>query len=738
LNTPPQAPSNGQPVYPGPADPVTLENCAREPIHIPGHIQPHGALLVFGRDAALTGWSANASAMLGLAPVLDCPAAALGLAPDVLELLGEALAESETDDTPPMALETVAGGRQFDCVMHGHAGQVLVEFELREQPSDAVAAFALKAHAAIDRLKRQKSLPALLQIAVEQVRAITGFDRVMAYRFRHDDSGDVVAEARIEALEPYLGRRYPASDIPAQARRLYVLNTLRLIADVGYRPVPVLGRPGEPPLDMSHCTMRSVSPVHIEYLQNMGVGASMSVSIVVNGRLWGLLACHHAGPRQVPYSIRMACDVLAQVLASTAQSLDARERTALIEQAAEARTGVMETLLHEDDVLRALGGHAGPLRISLGADALILAEHGKLVVNGELPPELAGAIVRSLPRDGAELFQHNALADWPEDIRGVLGKWVGLLALRFDPISDGWLLALRVEQVETLRWGGRPEKHVTHGPLGPRLTPRGSFDEWRETVRGSAEPWDESRLAVANQLLAEIHRASMARHAELERTRTQLLAMLGHDLRDPLHSISMAAMVLEQGEQQQKLGRRITASSNRMQRLISQVLDMSRIQGGIGLGLSFQPVDLAWLLADLADEALTAHPALQIELDLPPALAATADADRIVQVIGNLISNARHHGEAGEPIRISLRSDGGRFAIEVRNVGREIDEALAANLFNPFKRSSLNNVRNRGGLGLGLYIAHQIVQAHQGSITYRYEAPHVVFSVEAPLLPAKH
>jgi chemotaxis family two-component system sensor kinase Cph1 len=735
LSTPSHPLADALPAYPEPADPVTLDNCAREPIHIPGHIQPHGALLVFGRDAGLTGWSANAAAMLGLSPVLGLPASGLGLGQDVLALLQEALAGSATEDASPMAIETVAGGQQFDCVMHADTGQVLVEFELRHQPSDTVAAFALKAHAAIDRLKRQRSLPALLQIAVEQVRAITGFDRVMAYRFRHDDSGDVVAEARAEQLEPYLGRRYPASDIPAQARRLYVLNTLRLIADVRYQPVPVLGQPDAAPLDMSHCTLRSVSPAHIEYLQNMGVGASMSVSLVVNGRLWGLLACHHAQPRQVPYSIRMACDVLAQVLASTAQSLDTRERAGLIEQAAEVRTGLMETLLREDDVLRALAGQAGALRASLGADALIVTEHGKVIVDGEVEPELASAIVQSLPHGGANLVQRNALADWSADISTRLGKWVGMLALCFDPGSEGWLLALRVEQIETLRWGGRPDKQVTHGPLGPRLTPRGSFDEWRETVRGSAEPWDEPRLAIAGQLLAEIQRAGMARHAELDRTRTQLLAMLGHDLRDPLHSISMAAMVLEQGEQQQQLGRRISASSNRMQRLVSQVLDMSRIQGGIGLGISFKPVDLAWLLADLADEATTAHPSLRIELELPPVLWASADADRMGQVIGNLISNARHHGEPGEPVRLALRSDGARFAIEVRNTGREIDAALAASLFNPFKRSSLNNERNRSGMGLGLYIAHQIVQAHQGSISYRYEAPQVVFTVEAPLQP---
>ncbi|HRL30860.1 MAG TPA: GAF domain-containing protein, partial [Ottowia sp.] len=149
----------------------------------------------------------------------------------------------------------------------------------------------------------------LLQDAVHMVRELTGFDRVMAYRFRADDSGDIVAEERDAALDPYLGWRFPASDIPAQARRLYIENTMRLIADVGSTPVAVRAAPGvDQPLDMSHGVLRSVSPIHIEYLQNIGVGASMSLSIVLEGRLWGMLACHHRTPRQVPYVTRAACD----------------------------------------------------------------------------------------------------------------------------------------------------------------------------------------------------------------------------------------------------------------------------------------------------------------------------------------------------------------------------------------------------------------------------------------------
>ncbi len=719
-----------------PAGQVGLDNCADEPIHIPGLIQPHGALLAFAGDGTLRAWSANAEALLGFAPAVGLHHATLPFAAAVQEQLRECLEEGDDAPASPTGIETQQHGQTFDCVVHGNGGRTIAEFELRHIPADALAAFAMKAHAAIERLRRQKTIGALLQHAVEQVRAITGFDRVMAYRFRHDDSGDVVAEAKHEDLKPFLGMRYPASDIPAQARRLYTINTLRLIADIGYTPVPVLGAAGDAPLDMSHGVLRSVSPIHVEYLQNMGVGASMSVSIVVNGRLWGLLACHHMAPLRTPYSVRMACDVLAQVLAASVQSLDSSERAGLSDNAAGVRTHLIETLLHEEDVLAALQRHADGLADSLGAEALVFTQQGKLTMHGFADEELAAAIVASLPTDGEEVIHRCAREQWPDALQQRIGPWVGLLALHFDPATGGWLLALRQEQIETVRWAGKPDKIAQTGPLGHRLTPRGSFDEWVDTVRDKAEPWDAGRLLVADQLLAEMHRASMARHADMDRARRQLLAMLGHDLRDPLQSISMAATVLQHGAQPHQLGQRIERSSGRMQRLISQVLDMSRLDAGLGLAMRMVEMDLSKMTEDLLDETRLAHPGVHYDAKIGQGIVAQADPDRMAQVVSNLLSNARHHGAGGNAVLVSLTAEGDQAVLEVRNHGAEIAPELAAQLFNPFKRMAQQNRNNRTGMGLGLYIAGNVVEGHGGTITYRYEAPHVVFRVAFPLRAA--
>ncbi|MVW60427.1 GAF domain-containing protein [Massilia sp. NEAU-DD11] len=722
---------------------VDLQNCADEPIHIPGFIQPHGALLFLSDAGLVEGWSTNIATVMDNEPALGQPFGTLGLPEAVTELIQECLATMEDGDAPATVAALSIGGREYDCIVHGHMHRVLVEFETREASMEEVAQFAIKAHSSIDRLRRQRSIDGLLEATVRQIREFTGFDRVMAYRFRSDDSGDVVAEARRDDLVPYLGQRYPAGDIPPQARRLYVLNTLRMIADVGYHAVPLLGAEGSAPLDLSFAVLRSVSPVHVEYLQNMGVGASMSVSIVVHGRLWGLIACHHMAPKRVPYSVRMAADVLAQVIASTVQGIEAREDAELVEHAAKVRTSLVESLLLEDDPLEALVEHGDGLLESTHAQALVVSQYGRVVCRG-VDQALGDAIVASLPAEPHDIVTRTSVKEWPDAIQARLGKWVGMLGLPFDPPSGGWCVLLRTEQIEEVAWGGKPDK-TQAGPLGERLTPRGSFEAWHETVRGLAHPWEDGILTHARMMLGELARVSNARRAQTESTRAQLLAMLGHDLRDPLNSINMAGMVLERTDgvgNKGTLGKRIQSSSNRMQRMIGQVLDMSRIDRGLSLGIDLQPVDLAALLEDMAEEARLAYPTIVYDLHTVGPAFVLADGGRLGQVVSNLLSNARHHGEPNQPITIRLvprdGPDLGLAVLEIANAGAPIPAETEAALFNPFKRSSLNNPRNRTGMGLGLYIAQQIVREHEGEIDYRHENGKVIFAVRLPLAPNAH
>lgn len=710
---------------------VTLDNCASEPIHIPGAIQPHGVLLAFDVGQRLVAWSANTQAMLGFEPA-GGSLSELPMGSQALAVVAATVNEAGTSSSAPASADLEMNGQPFDVVAHRHQGRLIVEFERRAQRADEITTFALKAHRSIERLRRESDLSVLLGHAVREVRALTGFDRVMAYRFRHDLSGEVAAEARRDDLEPFLGLRYPASDIPAQARRLYTLNTLRMIADIGYAPVPVIEPPGQAPVDMSFAVLRSVSPIHVEYLRNMGVKASMSVSIVVQGELWGLIACHHMRPLQVPYSIRMACDVLAQVLASSVQAISARAAAQQADEGNALLTEVVSTVTVGEDVLQSLQQRAPVLRALLQADALVMSEQGKLLVEGDLPGSLAG-LATEITQDEDRILHWSSAREWPPAAAALpTAGWTGLLALPYDRSTRGVLIALRREQIEHVRWGGKPDKALVLGPNGARLTPRGSFAEWQETVRGRSEPWNSMQLQLAHRLHAELQRSCNARHAETDRARRQLIAMLGHDLRDPLQSINMVAGALKISGQQDRLTSRLLSSSNRMQRLITQVLDMSRLDAGMSLTARFQSVDLVALVLDLVEEARTGHPGLQFELRLPPSLVVEADGDRIGQLVGNLLSNARHYGQANEAIQVSLQAHPDTAVLRVANAAPPIPAERVEHLFSPFRGRDERSLRNRSGLGLGLFIACKIAHEHGGTLDYAYEASRVCFYARLP------
>lgn len=720
-----------------PGLPLTLDNCASEPIHTPGHTQPHGTLFGFDRNGVLRYRSANAATLLG-----EC-IPALGETLNVSHFLGDesfheliaTARASEDGDAIPHAIEIHSAQGSFHVVAHRTASGFICEFESAVNAIPTPKNFPFTAHRATEKLRRQQTVDHLLNTAVEELRRMTGFDRVMAYRFRHDDSGDVVAESVDAALRPFVGQRYPAGDIPAQARRLYLINTLRLIADVGAIPVPVeVAALTTAPLDMSYGVLRSVSPVHLEYLSNMGVSASMSVSIVIGGKLWGMLACHHRTPRRVAYTVRMACDVLAQLLASHLQGTLARELVSLADTAASLRSRIVEQVLHASDVIVALAAEVEVLRAAFGVQGVILFDGGKLQVFGGLGLPAASALVQWLnaasPTSG-RIIHMDSIATLPESLRKQMQTWRGLLALPFGVESQGWVLLLRREQIETVLWGGRPEKTLVTGPLGARLTPRGSFDLWQETVRGKALPWENITLESAQKLLDELVRADAAHQMEISRARSQLLAMLGHDLRDPLQSIANTATLLEKSGGDGKITRRLQNSSTRMQRLVGQVMDMSLLHNG-GLTFNFHELDMVAAVSHMISETRSAHPGLEIMPLMPKQLLVQADGDRMSQVIGNLLSNARHHGTPSEPVLMGLSLRDGMVRIEVSNVGLPIAPELAATLFEPFKRINTKSPTNRNGLGLGLYIAHQIMAGHHGQLVYEYAEPYVVFTATFP------
>jgi light-regulated signal transduction histidine kinase (bacteriophytochrome) len=522
--------------------PIDLTNCDREPIHIPGAIQPHGALLVLGEpDLTILQVSANVQERLGIPPErLLGTAFAEHVGVEQAEAVLEPLSRGETRAFNPIALSLPGGAdgevRRFDGVVHRTGRVIVLELEPHDGSALSYYDFHELVHGVMTRIEEAGTLGALAQTIAEQMRALTGFDRVWVYKFHEDWHGEIIGEARRDDIETWLGMHYPASDIPAQARALFLRHWLRMIGDVDYTPVPLVPR-DEPrsgqPLDMGSTVLRAVSPIHIEYLQNMGVRASLVISLIKGGKLWGLISGHHyAGPKYVSYATRTLCEFLAQAFST---QLGMTEKVEDHERALEVRTlqaRLLERLGREKTFARALVGDARLLLDLVGASGAALSFRGDIVSVGDAPPR--AFMTELLPWIDAQqqpVVVTSALPAQFAPASAVRAQASGLLAVRLSTARPDYLLWFRPENRQTVRWAGDPRKPVLMTESGvARLQPRGSFELWEETVKGTSCAWLSAEVEAAGELRAVLidillRRADeiAALNAELEAANEQLM-----------------------------------------------------------------------------------------------------------------------------------------------------------------------------------------------------------------------
>ena len=504
--------------------PIDLTNCEREPIHIPGSVQPHGVLLTTtGPDGVVLQVSANCHEIFGLRveEVLGAHLADL-FHPSSARVLSRAMADPQSERTisPWRVMVPDATGRPvvYDLLAHHWQGVWIVELEhATESPLTENTLTGVRT--AVTRLSQSPSVVELLDRAAQIFRTLTGFDRVMVYRFDRDWNGHVVAEARRLDLEPFLGLHYPASDIPPQARALYEVNWLRFIRDidaVNAPLVPPLDPVNEAPLDLSGSALRSVSPIHCEYLRNMGVTASMSVSLIIGGKLAGLIACHHySGPYVPPASIRATSEFLAHTLSLLLASREQDERTARSKVIGEGLVTFAQAASSRDTDLDGLLTSAAPdlMRI-LGATGMAWSLERHAASAGDVPSPLDVQRIREwVGTRPSDLMVHTeGLSHEAPELADLASSASGVLSLRLADEQD--VMFFRPEVVHTVNWGGNPHLKALEVDADgvPRLSPRGSFALWRETVRGRSEEWDDPELEAAQQLGAQLMSVLYNRH----------------------------------------------------------------------------------------------------------------------------------------------------------------------------------------------------------------------------------
>jgi light-regulated signal transduction histidine kinase (bacteriophytochrome) len=653
-----------------------LDACAREPIHIPGSIQPHGVMLIADRTTQEIRHAAGD--VLGLLGREAWIGRTLG------EVLGDPLAERVAQVTQSGAHGGYAGRiGALDVAAQVDGEWLIVEVE---PGSWALPASVLlgQLEAAGAAFERAPKLKALCERAAIEFRRLTGFDRVMIYRFLDDDAGAVLAEDAAEGMPSFLNHHFPGSDIPAQARALYVRNLVRVIPNVGYTPAP-LEPPwaGQAPLDMSDCALRSVSPVHMQYLRNMGVGASASISIVKDGLLWGLIACHHRTPKLLSYDIRAASRALAGGFARQIRAKEDaetyRERLRLRGLEDEvtsrfARAGGLDANLAEGVI---------ELRRMLDADGVAALRAGSLFMDGVHPPESQIlALAKWVLQRGLEPVATDRLGDDYPGAEGFAGEASGLLALVVSADEPFVILWFRAEEVEVVNWAGNPHKAVTLSP-GEVLTPRASFEAWRQTVHGRSRRWTLAEVDAAvrlrdtllearshrrlHELNARLGEALSEKEGLLEQ-KEMLLKEVNHRIQNSLQLVSSFLGLQSRSMADTKLHDAFEEARRRIQAVALVHRRLYRAD-------QIEVVDMARYLEDLIGDmnsSLGQEWSGKISVDASPTLVPTDRAVTLGLVITELVINANKYAYAGKPgpIEVSLEEHRASLRVIVADHGK--------------------------------------------------------------------
>lgn len=714
-----------------------LQNCENEPINIPGAIQPHGVMLVLHPESLnILQASTNTDVIIGKAAealIGQSIESVIGKAH--LDLLRNSPHNNNTAGIRSGFMQI--GDKVFDAVVHRNEGGLILELEpatYHDSPfngdSAGISAFFSMLRGSSLALQQTLTLDRLRQMAVDQIRELTGFDRVMLYQFADDWTGTVVAESRVAGVASYLDLRFPESDIPPQARMLYTRNPLRLIADT--RSEPALLYPGRNPLsggplDMGHSTLRSVSPVHLEYLENMQVRASMSISILQNRRLWGLIACHHRTARHVPYRVRVAAELIGNLFSAQQFSLEESKRR--------ERLRLRDTLLGQighlslpgqrfEDVVD--GNFLDIAKRALDAHGIVIVMGGRFYKSGHTPSDAElGAIVAHLgTKNRLSVFQTADLCKVIPD----LTHGGGVLSAPLSSVNQDFILWFRDPVQRLVRWAGKPDKNVT--PIasgsGYRLSPRGSFESWLEIIRGDCEAWNSENIDTANRLLQIILEMAKRDAEAANAAKSDFLARMSHELRTPMNAILGLVTILEATQKdphQQEYLRTLRASSNALLNVINDLLDISRIEAR-NFQLESQPLSLTALAQEVTDlfqmQAAEKHLRLAVETPQGDGLWCLGDAYRLKQILNNLLSNALKFTGAGS-VALRLRRTRGdddthAFVVTVQDTGIGIAANKLNAVFERFTQADSGITRRYGGTGLGLAICKHLVTQMHGTI----------------------
>lgn len=728
-------------------DLVNLTNCENEPIHIPGSIQPHGFLLGLKIvDLTIDFCSGNSFEFTGLR---------------YEQLLGKSFelvfGEAETNDLKNFIsvpdhsymapLEIRLAGKAFNCTIQTNPEIFIVEFEPVFTEKAVIADIYQQTRQFTSYLQKASTLQALCQSVADETRTLTGYDRVMIYRFDGDYNGEVFAESKIEDVEPFLGLYYPHTDIPVQARELYIKNLLRLIVDVNYMPVPVYTTDdtANKNLDLSLSTLRSVSPIHIQYLHNMGVGATLTISLMHEQRLWGLIVCHHYSPRYINSNTRIAAQLQGFFLTSQIIARQAIHESDVARNVNKALDELLAHIFNTNSIsFESIIRQPQLLRLTNAASVIITADD-KIYSHGPVPPEdeIKKLINWLQTYSSPTGFSTSNLSKLYPDAK----KWCDVMSgILFQSLGSGvnnCIIWCRAEALQEVHWAGNPEKAIIKDENG--LSPRKSFELWKEVKKCESNQWQKPELIAstnfANAMEKHVHMLFLSKeelkyrklsekfkeaNAELEN-----LNWIGsHDLKEPLRKIQLFASRILDEEHEGATDsifnsvKRMSESAKRMQTLIGDIVSYSKLSH---VEDEFELIDFSKVVKSVIND-------LNFEINEKNAVIEYGDLPIVKgidfllqQLMVNLIRNALKFSRTGTAIYITInyseedrlpaefRSTDTYFKIVVSDNGIGFHNKHKETIFKVFQR--LHSISEYSGSGVGLALCKKIIQSHNGYIT---------------------
>ena len=724
------------------SDSINLINSLeRLAINTSGQIQPHGVVLVLQEpELKIIQVTTNAYRVFGIAPqeMLDRTLEEL-LDPVQLERIETSLLQDNLDFINPTKMWVRKQGDDyaiFDGIFHRNSeGVLILELEpATSQENIPFLSFYHLARASINQLQETSSLRDFCQIIVKEVRKVTGFDRVMLYKFDADNHGAVIAEEKVEELESYLDLHYPESDIPKPARKLFSSNWIRLIPDASAEPVelfPLKHPQSDRPLDLTLSILRSPSSCHLEYLHNMGVGASLTISLIENGKLWGLIACHHQTPKYVSYELRKACEFLGRVIFSEISNREETEDYDYRMKLAYLRSQLVEDMTKSENLVQGLIDNESHFLDLAAAAGGAICLNGIWTLVGETPAEEdLNLLVQWLHKNiDEDVFATDSLAQIYSDADKYKNVASGLLAMRIS--RRNYLLWFRPEVSQTVNWGGDPNNayETTYAEGRLRLSPRKSFELWKETVRLTSLPWKqveinevkELRKAIVNIVLRQADELAILAQ-DLERSNAELKKfayVASHDLQEPLNHVSNYVQLLEM-----RYGNHLDEDAkdfigfavdgvHLMQTLIDDVLAYSKVDTqGSEFTITDVETSLGQALTNLQRRIRDSNATITTHNTLPTLM---ADGTQLMQLFQNLIVNAIKF-RSSEPPKIEIKAerleDEWLFSVQDNGIG--IDPKFGERIFVIFQR--LHTRDEYPGTGMGLAICKKIIECHRGKI----------------------